>query len=47
METKYTEVRVSKFKNNPWYEVVDGVLYFICRGGKRIRLRRLCNIDES
>ena len=28
-----------QFDNNPWYTVRDGYLYFVCRGGKLIKLR--------
>lgn len=28
-----------RYLNNPWYTVIDGTLYFICPGGKHIKIR--------
>lgn len=30
---------MTNLENNPFYAVIDGNLYFICRGGKHIYLR--------
>lgn len=30
---------MTNFENNPFYTVRDGYLYFVCRGGKLIKLR--------
>ena len=31
--------RRKPYENNRFYEIVDGILWFICPGGKRIKVR--------
>jgi hypothetical protein len=32
--------RRKPYENNPWYKIIDGILYFVLPGGKKIIVRK-------